>query len=72
MKTVKLTTEEHAKLTALYCGKLNQAIDTLDAYIASTGKKYKSHYAVLKRGGWVWDRVNTNNGKTPIRQENCI
>jgi len=59
---VKLTDEEHAKLKLAYGQALDDAIDILDAYIASKGKKYKSHYAVMKRGGWVWDKVNEKCG----------
>jgi hypothetical protein len=54
-----LTAEEHAKLLHAHgAAKLAAGIDILDAYIASSGKRYKSHYAVLKPSGWVWERVS--------------
>ncbi len=57
---VKLTEEEHQKLFEAYGGngKMQAAIDALDAYIEAKGKKYRSHYAVMKRDGWVWKRVH--------------
>jgi hypothetical protein len=58
LQKVRLTADEHAKLTHTHgAAKLAQGIDILDAYIASSGKRYKSHYAVLKPSGWVWERV---------------
>lgn len=50
-KNVLLTSEEYTKL----CQNLDDAdglIERLSAYIESTGKKYKSHYATLLN----WDR----------------
>jgi len=38
--------------------RLSQGIDVLSDYIEASGKKYKSHYAVLKKGSWVWDKVD--------------
>jgi hypothetical protein len=54
---VKLTDEEYAKLQELYGNKLNAAIEKLDAYIASHNKKYASHYAVMRRGNWVYTEI---------------
>ena len=69
LQRVKLTSDEHAKLLAKHGHrKLDIAIDVLDAYIASKNKRYANHYAVLKEGSWVWDRVaerlrNSNDPK---------
>lgn len=57
---VTLTSEEHAKLQIHYGSKLDQAIDVLDSYMESKGKKYKSCYATMKKGGWVWEKVFSN------------
>ena len=51
---VRLTSTEFAALQSDYPNYLD-AIDYLSEYIESTGKKYKSHYLVLKR--WVFDAV---------------
>jgi hypothetical protein len=56
---VQLSNEEHAKLSIAYGERIQQAIDVLDGYIEQGGKKkYKSHYAVMRKGGWVWDKLN--------------
>jgi hypothetical protein len=60
MGKVMLTDEEHAKLAESYGGRLASAIEVLDTYIASKGKRYASHYAVMKRGGWVWEKTPSN------------
>lgn len=54
---VKLTDEEFTKLKELYGNKLDAAIEKLDAYIASHNKKYASHYAVMRRGNWVYTEI---------------
>lgn len=51
---VKLTDVEYAKLKDSYGKDLDVAIGILDDYLASKGKKYSSHYAVMKKNGWVW------------------
>jgi hypothetical protein len=38
--------------------RLNKGIETLNNYLMTSGKKYKSHYHVLI--GWVLERVNEN------------
>jgi len=55
---VTLTDDEFSKLQKSYGQLLNQAIETLDAYMASKGKKYESCYAVMKKNGWVWVKVH--------------
>lgn len=68
LRKVRLTADEHAKLTHTHGpARLAQGIDVLDAYIAAHGKRYKSHYAVLKAGSWVWDRV-AGQGQPPAAQ----
>ena len=68
LQKVRLTADEHSKLTHTHgAAKLAQGIDILDAYIASSGKRYKSHYAVLKPSGWVWERV-AGQGQPPAHQ----
>lgn len=51
---VKLTDPEYEKLKESYGKDLDIAIGILDDYLASKGKKYSSHYAVMKKNGWVW------------------
>ena len=55
---VRLSDDEHARLTAKYgAHKLGMAIEVLDTYIGSKGDKYRNHYAVFKADSWVWERV---------------
>jgi hypothetical protein len=68
---VKLSNEEYNKLALEYSGRIDQAIEMLDAYIEQSGKKYKNHYAVMKKNGWVWDKVHGSNGK-PIKKPRVI
>lgn len=44
---VLLTDEEFEKLKNKYPNDLNQRIERLSDYVASTGKSYKSHYATI-------------------------
>lgn len=67
---VLLTDEEYSKLQERNDeARLRSAIEILDGYIASKNKKYASHYAVLKEGSWVWDRVNE---RQPATRRNMI
>ena len=50
---VKLTDVEYDKLKEFYGDNIDIAISVLDNYLASKGKRYKSHYAVMKKNGWV-------------------
>lgn len=50
---VKLTDAEYDKLKEFYGDNIDIAISVLDNYLASKGKRYKSHYAVMKKNGWV-------------------
>lgn len=55
---VKLSKEDYDKLIDKHGPQqTTKAIQVLDDYIESSGKRYKSHYAVLKEGSWVWQRV---------------
>lgn len=60
---VKLTPDEYDKLVETY-GDDDQAdfaIEVLDGYLENKPKcKYKSHYAVMRKGNWVWDKVQTD------------
>ena len=63
-KNVKLKPSEHEKLVDIH-GETDVVIGItiLDAYIASTGKKYMSHYATMNSTSWVWDRVKQEKEK---------
>ncbi len=57
---VMLTDEEGHHLREVYGENLRIAIDILDAYIENSGKaakKYKNHAAVMRKGNWVWEKV---------------
>lgn len=56
-KRVKLTDEEYDKLNQLYGLRLKEALSMLDDYLEYKGRQYKSHYAVLKRNNWVYNKV---------------
>lgn len=56
---VMLSDAEMAKLISAHGeAKVNAGIEVLDNAIASKGYKYLSHYATMKKGSWVWERVN--------------
>ena len=57
---VMLTDTEGRHLRDVYGPYLAIAIDILDGYIENDGKaakKYKNHAAVLRKGNWVWNKV---------------
>lgn len=57
---VMLTDTEGRHLRDVYGPHLAIAIDILDGYIENDGKaakKYKNHAAVLRKGNWVWNKV---------------
>lgn len=60
-KNVLLTDEELEKLKTEYFD-YEERIERLSAYVESTGKKYKSHYATIRN----WAR---NDTKKPVRKE---
>jgi hypothetical protein len=58
LQKVRLTPDEYAKLVAKHGEQRTKAaIEVLDGYIASKNKRYANHYAVMKEGSWVWERV---------------
>lgn len=67
---VILSEDEERKLRELYKDKFNSAIEVLSSYIASSGKKYKSHYAVLGKHNWVYSRVFNEDGKGNVSKGN--
>lgn len=62
---VSLSLNEQLKLNELYKDRFDLAIEILSNYIASSGKKYKSHYAVLKKDNWVYEKVMSKQPKKP-------
>jgi hypothetical protein len=52
---VLLTDEEHKKLKDKFNSSTNEYIERLSAYIAQSGKRYKSHYATILN----WSRNDT-------------
>lgn len=60
LQNVKLTPEEHNKLIDRFNEAfVNEKIFDLDNYIASTGKKYQSHYATIL----AWAKRDYDKGK---------
>ena len=71
---VVLSIEEIYKLQELYKDKFNSAIEILSSYLASSGKKYKSHYAVLGKHNWVYKKTFEENKGTinPTKDKSSI
>lgn len=70
-KLVMLTEEEGSNLRQLYGADLELAIEILDGYLlqgSKAAKAYKSHAAVLRRGNWVWKKVQETK-TTEIRKQ---
>ena len=70
-KLVMLTEEEGTNLRQLYGNDLELAIEILDGYLlqgSKAAKAYKSHAAVLRRGNWVWKKVQETK-TTEIRKQ---
>lgn len=59
---VSLTEIEIEKLKTLYITEENfkKAIEILSSYKASSGKKYKSDYAVLNKSNWIYPKIFPN------------
>jgi hypothetical protein len=68
-KNILLSDDEISKLQELYKDKFSKAVETLSSYIASSGKKYKSHYAVLGKHNWVYKKIF---GDTAGKDRNSI
>jgi hypothetical protein len=47
---------------------LKTAVQILDTYIETKGKKYKNHYAVLGKHNWVYKRVQQEKIIAPIKR----
>jgi hypothetical protein len=63
---VRLSAAEHAKLLEKHGeDRTARAIETLDAWLESTGKRRKNHYACLKEGSWVWEKLDGGGGGKP-------
>lgn len=72
-KHVMLTDAEGHHLREVYGADLALAIEILDAYLENNQKalkKYKNHAAVLRKGNWVWQKVQENK-LTAKRLENA-
>ena len=70
-KNVRLTEKEFNKLKNKFNSDTKNRIENLSEYIASKGKKYKSHYATIL----AWDRKNKSDTPKPppapwARQDN--
>lgn len=67
-KNVKLTKEQVKKLIINYDWYFEDAIETLSSYLESKGNRYKSHYAVLSKHNWVWNKVHQDPecGQRPV------
>lgn len=62
LQKVLLTPEEYQKLTNRYGeGHIKALIEELDNYIASTGKRYQSHYATLLN--WARRKIQEHHAK---------
>ena len=58
-RNVFLTKNEVKNLISNYGLLFEDAIEVLSDYIVNKqGKKYKNHYAVMKKNGWVWEKVH--------------
>ena len=72
-KHVMLTDADGHHLREVYGTDLALAIEILDAYLENNQKalkKYKNHAAVLRKGNWVWQKVQENK-LTAKRLENA-
>ncbi len=58
-ENVLLSDDEHEKLSVRMPSAMEHYIAALDAYMQSTGKKYKSHYATVLS----WERRDRQKGK---------
>ena len=62
-KNVLFTDEEYQKLQEEFPHDYTERIERLSEYIASTGKKYKSHLATIR--SWARKDTGTNQGSKP-------
>lgn len=59
---VLLTDKEYNNLQELYKTRLSEGIEKLSSYIEGSGKRYKSHYAVLGKHNWVYQSIMAGTG----------
>lgn len=64
-KNVLLTDEEFQKLKEKFTSEVDNMIEQLSAYIASKGKKYKSHYATILSWQRRKDGTNKHSRELP-------
>lgn len=71
LKLVLLSDHEIGKLLTKYTAdQLRDAIAILESYLANKPKKkYDSHYAVMKKGGWIYDKVVVCQPKKPVENK---
>ncbi len=70
-KNVFLTDKNVENLKKLYLEKFNEAIEKLSSYISYSGRKYKDHYAVLKKNNWVYNEIfNAKNQQQKEEKSN--
>lgn len=55
-ENVELTEEEYDKLKDVYGNNTEQALDMLDNYKFTHGKKYANDYGVFKKDGWIYKK----------------
>jgi hypothetical protein len=67
---VLLTDDEYNKLSALFFDEVNDRIEILSEYIASTGRKYSSHYATIL--AWKRKEVKKNNETNKPKERTYI
>ena len=65
-ENVLLTDQEYMKLTEEFPHDYSDRIERLSEYIASTGKKYKSHLATIRS----WARKDTSQKPTATKSSN--
>ena len=70
-QNIKLTNNEYENLLKTHGrDKLDLGIEILGDYIEAKGKRYSSHYAVLKKNSWVWERVaEQSDDSTPYKRK---
>lgn len=69
-QNVRMTTEEFSKFVqAVGADRANALIEELSSYLASSGKRYKSHYATLLNWGRRKDKEDTPKQKFLTTEE---
>lgn len=68
LANVTLSEEEYDKLKIRFNSAVEEKIKDLSLYLASTGKKYKSHYATIL----AWDRKNNKQSRPTLTAEKTM